>query len=269
VYLAWATVWYLLTGFGHLCRGQVFVLCYHGVTACQQQRFARQMRRIAGRAVDASELTSVGDSPGLPRVCVTFDDGFACLLDTALPIMCELKIPALVFAVTGNLGDKPRWAMPLGHPEAEEPVMTADQVRAAAQAGFCRFGSHTVCHPNLTALSGERLRSELMDSKSALEALLSVTIEDLALPFGCCTDEVTRACFAAGYKRIYTLRPSLCEPGRGNGVIGRFSMSPDVWALEFILTCAGAYAWLDPWRRFIRRVRNLLSPLSRRSLAPA
>ena len=80
IYLAWAMAWYVLTGFGRLGQGRVVVLCYHGVNMRQRNRFVKQIRRIAGRAVGIPDLAQVtSESSGLPLVCVTFDDGFADL----------------------------------------------------------------------------------------------------------------------------------------------------------------------------------------------
>jgi len=266
IYLTWAAAWWVLTGFSRSVRGRVVVLCYHGVTPRQRRSFERQMRLIADRATDVSLLTSTqSGNQNRPRVCITFDDGFSNLLDTALPIMHELHIPSIVFAVTGNLGDKPRWEMPVGHPEAEELVMTAEQVRAAAGCGLCRFGSHTVSHPDLTTISKDQLIKELVDSKASLEHLLGVEVEDLALPFGDYDERVIAVCKASGYKRVYTLNPCLVSPQDGVTKIGRFSMSPDVWGIEFLLTCAGAYSWLGPWRRFLRRIRAMTLSLTGRS----
>jgi len=60
-----------------------------------------------------------------------------------------------------------------------------------------------------------------------------------------------------GYKRVYTLEPKLVRTNQEIGTIGRFSMSPDVWPIEFYLTCYGAYSWLFPFRRFLKWVGRI------------
>ncbi len=185
---------------------------------------------------------------------MTFDDGFACLLENAFPVMRSLGIPCTVFPVTGNLGDRPRWCMPAGHPEAAERLMTAEEVRAAQDSGMCRIGSHTLTHPRLGDLKDpETLRREIEESRAALETITGSVVEDLALPHGSCTPATLAAARAAGYRRIFTLGERLWSGRAEDDVIGRFPMSPDVWKLEFLLTCEGAYSYLYHWRRCLRR----------------
>jgi len=148
--------------------------------------------------------------------------------------------------------------MPQNHPEKNEITMTADQIKSAFQKGLCRFGSHTHTHANLSELSDEKLKNELADSKKLLEGLLQTQIVDLALPHGDYNQKVLEYAKQIGYKYIYTLEPHVNPKILYPGKVGRFSMSPDIWPIEFKLTCAGAYAWLHPWRRSINWVRKQL-----------
>lgn len=257
-YLVIALVWWVGTGFGRWRRGAVVVLCYHGVKAAERRSFRWQMSHVAGRAIGAEEIARVAVARrSLPRVCVTCDDAFANLLENALPSTRALRIPLTVFAVSGNLGQAPRWTMPPGHPESAEIVMTAEQVRVAARASGCRFGSHTVSHRPLVSLAARAARAELAESKAALERLLGVPVVDLAVPYGRYDPAIVAQARALGYARVYTLDPC-CDPrALPPGMVGRFSMSPNAWPLEFVLTCAGAYAWLYPWRRLLNRWRTL------------
>jgi peptidoglycan/xylan/chitin deacetylase (PgdA/CDA1 family) len=261
VYLLVALLWWLAGRTAILLRGGhrgVIVLCYHGIPDRDRSRFAWQMSQVADRAIDAADVEHA-EAAGDRRlhVCVTFDDAFANLLRNALPIMQQLEIPATIFAVTGNLDDTPRWPMPPDHPEACEPIMSASQI-ARTQSSLCRIGSHTLTHPDLTSLSPPHLRKQLVQSRRQLRQLLQLDVEDLALPFGACNSRVLSAARDAGYRRVFTLEP--CFQTLSPGVIGRFSMTPDAWRCEFRLTCAGAYAWLRPWRRFLRRLRHRHAP---------
>ncbi len=258
-YLVAAVVWWVGTGFGRWGRGSVAVLCYHGVTAAQRPRFRWQMSRIARRAIGVDDLSrATAARRGSPRVCVTFDDAFACLLQNALPITCALRIPVTVFAVTGNLGQAPRWSMAAGHPDAAETVMTAAEVRSAVREFGCRFGSHTVIHKPLTFLPAPAAHAEMAESKAALESMLGVPVVDLAFPYGAYDNAAVMDARSLDYARLYTLDPCCYPHVPPLGVVGRFSMSPDASPVEFLLTCAGAYAWLYPWRRLVNRWRAWL-----------
>lgn len=232
------------------------VLCYHGISSKWKDRFALQVQslsRMRGPSIPASE-NSIANC----RILPTFDDAFANLLDNAIPILERYRVPAVIFAVADNMGNHPRWTMPCGHPEIQEPTMKAAQLLEISKNPLIRIGSHTMTHPDLATIPEDRLRFELAESKRKLETIVGYPIEDLALPHGSYNDQVLLEALQAGYKRIYTLDPIPYDQSSGNPLIGRFSMSPDLWRMEFRLTCAGAYSWLYPWRKVVRGIRTLL-----------
>ena len=235
----------------------IVVLCYHGIKPHQAARFAWQIRRAAGRTIKPRDLTIpriCGRS--LPAVCFTFDDGYANLIDNALPIMCKHDVPACIFAVTDNMGERPRWQIKPEHPDAGEPLMTAAQLHQAVRQYMCALGSHTCTHPSLAEIPLSIAIRELEESRRMLSTITEQPVEDLALPHGSFTATVLQAAQDAGYQRIYTLEPTLHNTANGRHVIGRFLMSPDAWRIEFLLTCEGAYRWLYPWRRLLRRLHG-------------
>ncbi len=257
IWLCIAIVRWLAAGCGIVRRPRVVTLCYHGVTARQRRRFKRQMTLIADRAVpgDAAEP----DRPrrwARPGVCVTFDDGFANLLDHALPVMRELRIPAMVFVVTENMGCLPQWDLAPDHPDAAEITMSKSQLRQAADKLLCRFASHSSTHPRLTDIPLGQARRELSGSRAVLEQMLGRPVEDFAYPYGACNPTLVREAFANGYRRVHTMGP-ITMPGEVSGeVIVRMKMSPDVWTIEFRLTVAGAYDGLASVRRVFHRLRQ-------------
>ncbi len=268
VYLVAAGLWCLLRMVVCARRNaahRAVVLCYHGVTADQREAFAWQMARIASRAADVAALPAgrLQRRRWLPSACVTFDDAFGNLLTNALPATRRLGVPVTIFAVAGDLGCKPRWAMPPGHPDAGEMTMTAVQLREAVAGGLCRIGSHTMTHAPLASSAPESVCRECAASKASLEKHLGTAIEDLALPYGSCSEQVLATARSHGYRRVYTLEPRVHLLGQA-GAIGRFSMTPDVWRVEFLLTCAGGYTWLATWRRLVRWCRSMLRPGTRK-----
>jgi len=231
------------------------VLCYHAVTMEQTLRFAVQMDLVAQAAVSLEDASATRRA--WPGICVTFDDAFACLLDSALPATAERGIPTTVFAVSGNLGAPPRWAMEAGRPDAALRTMTAEELRQAESRFPCRIGSHTVSHRPLGTLDREAATKELRTSRATLTDILGHDVNDLALPHGSYNDETVRLARSAGYGTVLTLDEIADPSGWPDGTIGRFLVSPDMWFIEFRLTAAGAYAWLYPWRQLIRRLRRM------------
>lgn len=245
IYLLIAVAGYLVALARRFGDGYGLVLCYHGVLPKQKEQFKRQMTFLSRRR---------GRSP---EIWMTFDDAFSNLLDNALPILEEFQIPAIVFAVPGNLGEKPRWAITADHPEAGEVTTTAEQLKALSKHPLICIGSHTQTHPDLSTLPPDKVQWELAESKQNLEHLLSLPVEDLALPHGAFNKQVLEIAAKVSYKRIYTLQPRrMPRDDMQKGVIGRFLMAPDVWPIEFWLTCEGAYAWLAPWRRIWVAIRK-------------
>ena len=251
-YLVLALLWWLAAWPRPRTRHGAIVLCYHNVTARQAARFAWQMRMIASTAASIDRIVSE-PATGSRIIGVTFDDGFASLLDHAMPELEHHRVPATIFAVTGRPGAAPYWPMPVGHPDTDEPTMTEGQLRDLDGRSLFAVESHTVSHHDLRTLADATLEHELEHARSTLERWLTRPVTHLALPFGADDDRVRRAAMKAGYRHVYTLKAQVNRVSDGTGVIGRFSVSPEMWRIEFRLTVAGAYAWLDDWRQWRRR----------------
>ncbi|MEK8143563.1 polysaccharide deacetylase family protein [Streptomyces sp. M10(2022)] len=87
-------------------------------------------------------------------------------------------------------------------------MMSLEQAPLLEQYGM-EVGGHTVTHPQLDTLSGDGLRSELADSKKALEDVLGHEVTHLAYPHGYNSRAVRRAARAAGYDSAVAVRHAL------------------------------------------------------------
>lgn len=231
----------------------VVVLCFHSVTTKQRQAFTRQMQYIKDRAVSLDHIKGASDSDAL--VVVTFDDAFECLLDNVVPVVRDIQVPIAIFAVSGSLGKTPAWLSGSEHPDATLPTMSAEQLRILAEEPWCIIGSHSVSHRRLGDLPTADVDFELVTSKASLENVLGVQCQYLALPHGSYRPDVIELAIRHDYRSVLTL-DEIALPSRWPiGTVGRFSVSPDMWMIEFVLTVHGAYAWLYAWRDWIRRLR--------------
>jgi peptidoglycan/xylan/chitin deacetylase (PgdA/CDA1 family) len=149
----------------------------------------------------AGEMASTEHTAG--RVCVTFDDGYASVSRHACPILAALRVPATIFVVVGAIGQTNAWDEAQG--DRTEPMMTLDQLKAAAAAGV-EIGSHTMTHPHLTQLSDEKLIDELRSSKHLLEDLLQRPVPGFSYPYGDLDARVRDAVADAGYRYATTTK---------------------------------------------------------------
>ncbi len=200
------------------------ILMYHAIAevACAREApyttppaaFAAQMRRLrdAGYStLSQGELIALwdrGESPPERSVIITFDDGFACLHDTALPIMQTFGIRASAYPISGYLDRMARYDADLGIPA--RPMLARTQVRELHAAGI-EIGSHSVNHPDLRSLSTAGLRYELERSRGDLEDLIGAPVMGFSYPRGLFNRNVHDRVGQAGYRWSCSTRPGLNE----------------------------------------------------------
>jgi peptidoglycan/xylan/chitin deacetylase (PgdA/CDA1 family) len=209
------------------------VLCFHKIsrrfcfegTWTTPDRFAATIDRLRERGwrfiseaeyLDALERPTAGVDR---RVLLTFDDGYAHLFDTALPLLSDRGVPFHVFVVTDFAGRTNSWDLSLGRP----PFRHLDwgQVREMAAAGVT-FGSHTAAHADLTRLTPAELRADLHRSRDAIATATGVPPATLSYPFGRYNDAVRAAAREAGFRAAFSLYPA-----RRNDDVDRWALRRD------------------------------------------
>lgn len=159
------------------------ILTYHSLDesgspiSVSPRKFAAQMQSLADSGIPVLPLPEVLRAPG--SVAITFDDAFCSFYDSALPVLRRHKFPATVFVVTGMCGAFNDWNQ-LGYSVPRLPLMTWDQIRAAAGEGI-EFGAHTHTHEVLRAGNAER---EMRRSRDELEQRLGMAATLFAYPYG-------------------------------------------------------------------------------------
>jgi peptidoglycan/xylan/chitin deacetylase (PgdA/CDA1 family) len=132
-------------------------------------------------------------------------------------------------------------------------LLTWDDARRLRDLGMT-IGSHTVSHPNLTAIEPDALIQELSGSREALEAKLGVACRHFCYPYGAYSDRVQAAASAAGYASAVTASgPGWNEPAGRLVQLNRFSLGRDS-RLSYELSGLGL------WVRALRRVQTRDSP---------
>ena len=173
------------------------ILMYHAFAAPTEpasrfiipmRRFERQMawlKWLGYHVISLDEYAQCRRSYQLPpvrSVVITIDDGFAEVGTLAAPVLQRYGFPAILFLVSGLVGDANRWDA-AGTSLAGRPLLAWDAIEALRGQGIA-FGAHTRSHPRLGRLSDEQAQAEISGSKTDLERALQQPVPLLAYPFG-------------------------------------------------------------------------------------
>jgi peptidoglycan/xylan/chitin deacetylase (PgdA/CDA1 family) len=205
-----------------------------------------------------------GDAPPPPRpVLITFDDGFADLVDTALPVLRRYGLTATAYVITSRLGVAP--------PPGGDPMLDWDGLHELRTHGV-EIGSHSYTHHALDCLRPRELYPEIVRSRRQLEDGLQSPVSSFAYPYGYHSPAVRRAVREAGYSSACGVKNALSHEEDDVYSIARVLIERDTGAagLDALLDGRG---WPLAWRgehlrtrgwRAYRRFRHLV-----RSLRPA
>ena len=226
------------------------VLMYHhvspspGLVTVSPATFRAHMEwlsRNGWRTLGARELEAFFQGQPLPKksVVITFDDGYLDNFVYAHPILAEFQLKAMLFVVTGWLGDgEAREGQPecpdhreckrrLIAGEGDSVMLRWSEIDLMRQAGTFEFHSHTHTHIrwDKTLPPGEErktaLAEDLASSRQTLASRLGAVSRHLCWPQGYYDEEYVAAAKAAGFDHLYTTakRPNLsnsdpCHIGR-------------------------------------------------------
>ncbi|MBX3438821.1 MAG: polysaccharide deacetylase family protein, partial [Planctomycetaceae bacterium] len=160
---------------------------------------------LSGRPI--STMTSSFPSH-LPRVLLTFDDGWRGAVEIGGPLLEKFGLQALLFVTTGLIGHR---------------HFIDRRFLEQAQDAFV-VGSHGVTHRLLAELPDVDVRTELKNSKSCLEDLLGREVDVIAYPGGSFDRRVLRMTHEAGYKYVFTSRPQVNRRSTGGTGMGRLAV---------------------------------------------
>ncbi len=248
---------------------QSLVLAYHNVVpdACppfgdrslhlRHRMFVRQLDHLL-RTCSVVPLEEMLARPAarrrLPRVAITFDDGYRGAVTLAVEELAKRGVPATLFVAPAFVGGSTfwwdsvtpgdgrsldgelrahairelrgedravrRWAQERGFRIQAAPdyarVASEDELQRAVRHPGITLASHTWSHLNLARLTGAELRSELARPLAWLRQRFTAVIPWLSYPYGIAVRSVEAAVVAAGYRAALALGHGWFSPDRVN-----------------------------------------------------
>lgn len=162
----------------------------------------------------------------LPRraVLVTFDDAYADLLHIAGPALSQRGIPAVAFAVAGQIGGTNVWDSRNGATELD--LLDADGLREVSRQGI-EIGAHTVTHRPLTEVPVGELEEELGGAARLLERAGVPRPRAFAYPYGHWSSSVADAVAEAGYEVAFSVDRGAARNGANRYTLPRIAVHAD------------------------------------------
>ena len=129
---------------------------------------------------------------------ITFDDGYQNNLRCALPVLERFGFTSTCYIVANQVGKTNSWDKQGG--VLQVPLMNAQELQAWIDAGQ-EVGSHTLNHANLETLNEAEQATEIIQSKTQLEALVDQPggVQHFCYPYGRLNKTAVQSVKQAGY----------------------------------------------------------------------
>jgi peptidoglycan/xylan/chitin deacetylase (PgdA/CDA1 family) len=257
-----SVLWLLRLG-GQSVEDGLRILLYHRVSpdrdplSVSPRGFRAQMDVLADRGFQAFDIVDaasrlLADPPAARGIVgLSFDDGYADVVEHALPALQHHGFRATVFVATGLIDRtaKPDWY------ERPPPLLRWHEIAELDRLGTLRFEAHSVTHRNLTRLNHEEARHEIVDSKHALERQLGREVEAFSYPGGVLGERERTLVEEAGYRFAVSCEPGINRPGCNRFALSRTQIDARDGLLDFRAKLGGGHDSGLPGRTLYRRAR--------------
>lgn len=199
----------------------VRILAYHRISddrdflAVSPKSFRRQLElaREQGftpiRLQEAVDLIRGSDALDDRFLCVTFDDGYLDNIESALPHLEALDVPATIFIPSDIIAGRSSYHWYRDSPRA----ITWAEARAAAESGLLDFQAHGKTHRALTRLAADELNAEFVSSRAEIEEELQRPVRIFCYPAGLHGEREVQTARDSGYVAAVTTQPGVNRPG--------------------------------------------------------
>ena len=135
------------------------------------------------------------------QVIICFDDGYYSVYKYAYPILKQYHIPITFALITSYLDNGA--ARPYG---SGYLYMNRNEVKEMVDSLNIEIAGHSVTHRDLTKLSTEEARYEILDSKKVLDSIFNQETITFVYPYGAVNHHIVDLTKAAGYKLGRSIR---------------------------------------------------------------
>lgn len=183
------------------------ILIYHSVQggpwSTSVSQFDQQLAWLSRNAnvipLEVLLADAGSGSWNLPRVALTFDDGYRTLYDIVAPRLSRFGFSATVYLNTGFIEETSRQVAAPGmglYPD--EQFLTWPEIRSLRHGGWA-IGSHGVDHIDLTLQTPQVIDEQLQESKQCIEMQLGKPCNHFSYTWGRHNALVRERVAAAGY----------------------------------------------------------------------
>lgn len=167
----------------------------YGIYSIEKKLFESQMNYLSQNYTNS--LTSIKNfAVNKNSISITFDDGFADVLEKAAPIMSKLNIPFTVFV-------SPKLVI-----ERNE-YLSIIQLKELSKLDICTIGAHGYSHEPLTNLSLNNIKKEVYSSKQWLEDTLGKNVFFMSYPHGAVNNFIKNEVKNAGFISASSSKPGV------------------------------------------------------------
>lgn len=260
---------------GKARRHAVRVLCYHaiadladdlalkpyGIPPDQFEGQIDALLRRGYRFLTPDEFSRFLAGAPVPRkaVLLTFDDCFADLASAAAPLLRVRGIPAIAFAVTGQMTSE--WHAAVAAADLE--LLTNNELLGLTSARI-EIGAHSRTHIALSQLSENEIADEIEGSIADLASRGVRRPRFFAYPHGAHDIRVRRVAARAGLEGAFTVRAGTIRLGADPMALRRIEVRRSDSGWRFLWLVASGGFRLSRWAPRSKGVRRAFGWVSSR-----